>query len=146
MKRLLLITAAAGAAIGLAAALGGPGSAATSVASKHATVTIRHQVRGCHAWSVNGRSYRAAQHVRLAGAGTITFVNNDVMPHRLIQRSGPAVRYIGRTNMNHMSASVKVRFPRAGTYRFTTKAGEDYMQGMKTIGEDNVLTLKVVVS
>jgi hypothetical protein len=56
------------------------------------------------------------------------------------------VKFVGKANMNHMAASVKVRFAHAGTYRFTTKAGEDYMKGMKTIGEDNVLTLKVVVS
>jgi hypothetical protein len=44
-----------------------------------------------------------------------------------------------------MGASLKVVFKRAGVYRFTTKVGEDYMKGVKTIGEDSVLTLKVVV-
>ena len=47
--------------------------------------------------------------------------------------------------MSHVGATASVKFPRAGTYVFTTKAGEDYMKGVKTIGEDNVLTLKVVV-
>ena len=60
---------------------------------------------------------------------------------------GPAVQFVGRPNMNHMSASVRVRFVRSGVYRFMTKAGEDYpnMDGMTTIGEDNLLTLKVLV-
>ena len=47
--------------------------------------------------------------------------------------------------MSHFGATSKVTFLRAGTYVFTTKAGEDYMKGVKTTGEDNVLTLKVVV-
>jgi hypothetical protein len=41
-----------------------------------------------------------------------------------------------------------VRFARAGTYRFTTKTGEDYpwMKSMaKTVGPDNVLHLTVRV-
>ena len=48
--------------------------------------------------------------------------------------------------MRHMSASVGATFGKAGTYQFTTKAGEDY-PGMhvKTIGEDNVLHLVVKV-
>jgi len=110
-----------------------------------ATVTIRHQLRGCHTWAVNGGAFRRAQHMRLARGGTVTFVNNDMMGQKLVQRAGPAVRYVGRPNMNHPAASVKVRFTRAGVYRFTTRPGEDYMKDMKTIGEDNVLTLKVVV-
>ena len=47
--------------------------------------------------------------------------------------------------MGRMGATVKVTFPAAGVYKLTTKAGEDYMQGMKTIGEDNVLKLTVTV-
>jgi hypothetical protein len=39
--------------------------------------------------------------------------------------------------MRHMSASVSVRLAKAGAYRFTTKAGEDYPGiHVKTIGED----------
>lgn len=50
--------------------------------------------------------------------------------------------------MNHMSAQARVVFAKVGTYKFTTRAGEDYpaMKGMQTIGEDNVLRLTVVVS
>ena len=42
--------------------------------------------------------------------------------------------------------SAQITFTKPGVYHFTTKAGEDYMAGMKTIGEDNVLRLTVVVS
>jgi hypothetical protein len=49
--------------------------------------------------------------------------------------------------MGHMSATATVVFRHAGVYKLKTKAGEDYpgMQGMKTIGEDNVLRLTVIV-
>ena len=48
--------------------------------------------------------------------------------------------------MAHPGAAVKVVFARAGAYTFTTRFGEDYMKMPDTIGEDNHLTLKVVVS
>jgi hypothetical protein len=50
--------------------------------------------------------------------------------------------------MNHMMAQAKIVLAKKGTYKFNTKAGEDYpnMMGMKTVGEDNVLRLTVVVS
>ena len=137
MKRSLVITAAI-------VALGGV--AVGTAAATATTIVIRHQVRGCHTWSVNGGTWAASQSVRIARNGAITIVDNDVMPHKLIQKGGPAVRYVGKPAMNHMGASMKVVFPKAGVYRFTTKPGEDYMAGMKTIGEDNVLRLTVTVS
>ena len=50
--------------------------------------------------------------------------------------------------MRHMSARAFVGFSRAGVYTFKTRPGEDYanMKGMKTVGEDNVLRLKVRVT
>ena len=48
--------------------------------------------------------------------------------------------------MNHAGATTHVKFAKAGVYTFTTRAGEDYMKGVKTIGEDNVLKLKVTVT
>jgi plastocyanin len=112
----------------------------------HSKITIRHQMTGCHAWAVSGGAYRATQRTTLARGGTITFIDTDVMPHKLVLTSGPAVRYQGSPAMRHMSASVRVTFRKAGVYRFTTKAGEDYPgMAMKTIGEDNVLRLTLRV-
>jgi plastocyanin len=142
MKRLLIIFAAFVLTAGLAAS----GLAATAKAPKSSTIMIRHQVRGCHTWSVNGGAYRATLSTSLARGGTITFMNMDVMPHKLLKTSGPAIHFTGKPNMNHMNASVKVTFSKAGVYKLTTKPGEDYMKGMKTIGEDNVLRLTVKVS
>jgi hypothetical protein len=45
-----------------------------------------------------------------------------------------------------MGASSKVTFSKAGVYKLTTRPGEDYMAGVKTTGDDNVLTLTVTVS
>ena len=56
-------------------------------------------------------------------------IDNDVMPHKLVQLAGPGVRYTGNPALRHVSASVDVTFPKAGVYRFTTKAGKDYMAG-----------------
>ncbi len=149
MKRLFLVLVGLGIAIAPSAALTAvPSGSTRSEAPKAAKILIRHQARGCHTWSVDGSAFRAAQSLRLAPGGTITIVNNDVMPQQLFKKSGPAVRYLGNPAMNHMSASVNVVFPKAGVYVFATKAGEDYpaFKSLKTIGEDNVLTLKVTVA
>ena len=119
----------------------------TSVASAHApqTITIRHKMRGCHAWSFASGPYKATLKIRVDRDATLRFVNNDVMPHKLVQLAGPKTG-IAKANMNHVGAVAVLMFPRAGVYKFGTKAGEDY-KGMepKTIGEDNVLRLTVVV-
>jgi plastocyanin len=113
----------------------------------HASLLIRHQVHGCHAWSVNGSAFAASQSITLRRGSTLSLTNNDVMPHKLVLTSGPALT-IAHPMLNHMGTSLKVTLTRPGTYHFTTKPGEDYpaMSGMKTTGEDNVLKLTVVVS
>jgi hypothetical protein len=68
------------------------------------------------------------------------------MPHRLVQTAGPALTLPKTANMNHPGSSFALTFPKAGTYRFKTVAGEDYMKGVMTTGADNVLTLVVKVS
>jgi len=153
----LTVLATIAAVVSLSAAV------AAGAAPGRASLTIRHQVRGCHAWSLNGNTFKATQSVVLRRGSSLTVTNNDVMPHTLIKVSGLAVRYVnvqtgtmgagmGMTGkaapgaMNHMGASTKIFFSHAGVYRFATEAGEDYMKGMKTVGEDNVLRLTVTVS
>ncbi len=132
---------------------------AASAAPKAATLVIRHQLHGCHAWALNGGTYKVVQHVQLAPGGSLTITNNDIMPHQVVKTSGPAIsvkllragghmgiRSHGMGMMSHMGATVKVTFPTKGVYRLTTKAGEDYMEMGPTIGEDNVLRLVVTVS
>jgi len=120
-------------------------TAAVAATPRHASINIRHQMKGCHTWSLNNMPFAAHVNAKLATGGSITFTNNDVMPQQLIKTSGPAATYTGKRSMSHMAATVKVTFQHTGIYHFTTKGGEDYMTGMKTIGEDKVLTLTVTV-
>jgi plastocyanin len=120
-------------------------TSALAASPRHASVTIRHQMMGCHAWSVGNSPYRPHTALKLSTGGSITFTDNDVMSHQLIKKSGAPVVFSGSHTMGHVGATLKVTFPHAGTYHFTTKPGEDYMKGVKTMGKDNVLTLTVTV-
>jgi plastocyanin len=131
-----------------------------SAAGSGSTITIRHQTHGCHSWSANGDAYKATQAIKLHHGASLTVTNNDVMPHKLIETSGPSTK-ITRLSpgmgmglkgtfppamLARMGSSSKVTFAKPGVYKFTTKVGEDYMSGVKTTGEDNVLKLTVTVS
>jgi hypothetical protein len=120
------------------------GAASATSAPGHASILIRHQVQGCHAWSVDGGVFKARQSITLRRGGVLSVLNGDVMPHTLVLTSGPSL-HIANARMGKMAASLKVTLVHAGTYRFTTKAGEDYMSGVTTTGPDNVLRLTVVV-
>lgn len=154
MKRTLQISTAM-----LAVVLG---SAATAFAGapSSGSLVIRHQVRGCHSWSLNAGAYKSSQSLTLRVNGRLTVTNNDVMPHALVQLSGPAAQVqttasshmtgamMSPVTMGHMGATAKVTFPKKGVYVFKTKAGDDYpmFKNLKTVGEDNVLRLVVRVS
>jgi plastocyanin len=147
MKRFLIIITGLAIVVALAAGFSSSTGAAAATSPRTAKVLIKHQMRGCHAWSVNAGAFGVSRSARVATGGSVTFTDNDIMPHKLILTSGPAVRFVGNAAMSHMGASVKVVFPRAGTYRFTTRFGEDYKGiTMKTVGEDNVIHLTVTVS
>ncbi|MFL5950377.1 MAG: hypothetical protein ACJ74M_02130 [Gaiellaceae bacterium] len=135
VKKMTLLAVAAG----LVAVAPAAGSSTT-------TVTISHEMRGCHMWQVGGGKLAPSIKVTLAKGATLRFVNNDIMPHRLMQLAGPKLALV-HPNMNRLSAVSTAKLTRAGTYRFTTKPGEDYKMfaGHKTIGEDYVLRLTVSV-
>jgi plastocyanin len=121
----------------------------TGTASAHfqqAKLTIRHQMRGCHSWSFNGGPYKPSLKITVEPGTTLTVIDNDVMPHELVQLAGPKAKLFA-PSMRHMSALAKVVLSRKGTYKFTTRAGEDYpnMSNMKTVGQDYALRLTVVV-
>ena len=120
-------------------------ASALAAAPRSATLTIRHEMKGCHSWSADGKHWSATQSVRLTAPGTLTIKNHDVMPHTLIQVRGPKAK-VKHAAMTHIGAEGLIRFAARGTYVFTTKAGEDYMKGVKTVGVDNVLKLVVKVS
>jgi plastocyanin len=134
--------------LGLATAIALLAVAGTASAASppHASILIRHQMHGCHTWSVNGGVFKASQTVTLRRGTLLAVTNNDVMPHTLVLVSGPKLR-IAPASLAHMGAVTKLTLTRPGVYHFMTKAGEDYpaMAGMKTTGEDNVLRLTVTV-
>ncbi len=136
MRRTLsLLAVAAVAAAGASSAAGG-----SSVG-----VTIRHALHGCHAWAVAGHAFAPSQSVKVAPGTSLVFTNTDVMPHTLVQLAGPRVT-LTAPKMGHMNARTSIVFKTPGVYRFKTIAGEDYPgMELKTIGEDNVLRLTVVV-
>ena len=117
-----------------------------AAAGSTATITINHEMKGCHMWQLGSGKLRPNLTVTLKAGTTVRFVNDDIMPHLLIQQSGPKLRLV-HPNMNRLSAVATTKLTRKGTYRFTTKAGEDYAMfvGHKTIGEDYVLHLTVHV-
>jgi hypothetical protein len=158
MKRTLTTFAAL---ISLAAALAAGASAG---APTSATLVIHHQVRGCHAWSLNGGPNIVHQVASLAHGGSLTVTNNDLMVQELVKTSGPAVKvklvkqgsmnmgakmHMGKAGpyaMAHMGAMLKVTFSQAGTYHFNLMDRGDYSKGIKTVGPDNKPTLTVKVS
>jgi hypothetical protein len=120
--------------------------AAPAGARSTATITISHRMRGCHMWQLGNGRPSPTLNISLKAGTVLRFVDNDVMPHKLVQLAGPKLTLKG-ASMNHMSASTSVKLARKGTYRFTTKPGDDYAQfsSMKTRGEDYVLRLTVHV-
>ena len=130
--------AAAAAAVSVSAALAG--------AAPSAKIVITHQTKGCHSWVLNGGAFKPIQQLALRRGGYVTITNNDVMPHKLLTLSA-AGTVLATPAMNHMGATSTVTLPKQpGVYTFTTKAGEDYTKGVKTIGPDNTLKLKVIVA
>lgn len=131
--------------LALAASLIFASVASAASTRDHASLLIRHQTHGCHSWSVDGGAFKVTQSISLKRGGWLAVRNDDVMPHRLVLTSGPALR-IAHAELGHPGAVLRVKLTRPGVYHFTTKPGDDYMAGMKTIGEDNVLRLTVHVS
>jgi len=86
-------------------------------ASGGSTLVIRHQLKGCHSWSANGDSYKPTQAIKLQHGASLSVINNDVMPHKLVLTSGPAL-HISHATLGHMGASLKVALTKPGTYHF----------------------------
>jgi hypothetical protein len=96
MNRIVLILAAAGTALLLAA----PADSGTT-----AKLTMSHQTRGCRSWAFNGGAYKPSQSIIVAKGSALTIVNNDLMPHKLVGLSGPSLSLPKTANMNHTGAN-----------------------------------------
>ena len=118
-----------------------------SSAAPPRTITITHVMRGCHAWDLGYGPMRATMSVSIKRGAVLKFVNNDVMPHRLVRTAGLQVQIRG-ANMNRIAAIATARFARPGVYRFKTSFGAffPWAASMSSkIGKMNVLHLTVRV-
>ena len=116
------------------------GRVVTIHAGSAAELTIVHIVKGCHNWT-DGKTIAEKADVTLRHGGRVTILNQDVDLHKVVQLAGPRI-VTGKTMA--MNASVKLRFGRAGLYRFKTVTSEmPGMPEMKTVGPDYRLILVV---
>ncbi len=125
---------------GLAASMRRP--MVVTAGSKTVRLTIVHVARGCHVWTDGGR---VGPGVKLfVKPGTrLTVVNADLDTHKLVQLGGPKLRLGPPLKMN---ARRTVRFVKPGVYRLMTEKVETPgAMDVKTLGEDHVLGLTVVV-
>ena len=107
------------------------------------TITITHVMRGCHAWDLGHGPMKPTMSLTVRRGTVMRFVNNDVMPHRLMRVSGPKVELKG-ANMNRMASSASARFVKPGSYRFKTVFGAFFhwdASMREKIGKMNVLHL-----
>jgi hypothetical protein len=127
-------------AIGAATVIAGSAAAAPPSVQ----ISIHHQVKGCHSWAIGNGLFKPTQHLTAARGTAVTITDSDLMPHLLFQVSGPKVT-LHTPNMSKPDAQASFKLLTKGTYVFKTKAGEDWVKGVVTKGEDNVLKLIVVV-
>lgn len=120
--------------------------AAATPKAQRASVLISHATAACHDWSVNGGPMKASQTVSLTAGSTLTVKDQDVMAHTVVQTAGQHI--VIQNPLTNQTQTATLTFAQPGTYRFATKAGEDYPSaaGVKTTGEDHVLRLTVIVS
>ena len=80
MNRLLVIFAGGVAAVALAA---------PALAAGNVQITIRHQMRGCHSWSVANGPWRTGLKLKVDRDTSLFFVNDDVTPQTgLVSNNG----------------------------------------------------------
>jgi plastocyanin len=128
----------------LAAAIAAAAFAAQAVAGSTVKITIQHEKVGCHSWAIGNGAYKATQSLTVKAGTSLEFIDNDVMPHQIIELSGRKLAISG-SHLTKMGAHTTITLTKPGTYVFGTKAGEDYTKGIVTVGEDHVLRLVVTV-
>ena len=116
----------------------------TTSKTQLASLVISHATVGCHNWSLNGGATKVSQTVSLTPGSTLTVTDQDVMAHTVVQTSGP--RAVIQNPQTNKTQSATLTFAHPGTYKFGTKAGEDYTPGITTTGPDHVLHLTVTVT
>ncbi len=119
-------------------------SVPTTSKTQLASLVISHATVGCHNWSLNGGPMKVSQTVSLTPGSALTVTDQDVMAHTVVQTAGPNA--VIQNPLTNKTQAATLTFTQPGTYRFGTKAGEDYTAGVSTTGEDHALRLTVIVS
>jgi plastocyanin len=123
MKRSLIVVAAAFAAAAFAG---------QAVAGSTVKVTIQHEKVGCHSWAIGNGAYKATQSLTVKAGTALEFIDNDVMPHQIVEVAGRKLALHG-THLTKIGAHVTIVLAKPGTYVFVT------------VGEDHALRLIVTV-
>lgn len=117
---------------------------AVAAPSKTVRLEIIHTFRGCHVWQ-STHDLGAAGTLRLRRGDRVTIRVSCPMDFRVTQRRGPKLA-LGDP-VFHTGTQRTIVFRKAGIY---VLAGANIQSstemGLQTLGADNTLTLKVVVS
>lgn len=117
---------------------------AVAAPSKTVRLEIIHTFRGCHVWQ-STHDLGAAGTLRLRRGDRVTIRVSCPMDFRITQRRGPKLA-LGDP-VFHTGTQRTIVFRKAGSY---VLAGANIQSstemGLQTLGADNTLTLKVVVS
>jgi hypothetical protein len=128
-KLLLVVLAAAGLAVG-------PATASPTV-----RLEILHFVRGCHVWSSN---HKAVARLVVHRGTRLAIRPSCPMDFDFRQVAGPKLAF-GRPRV-YAGTTRTVVFRTRGVYRLVAKNVQSSEEmGLQTLGEDNRLTLTVVV-
>lgn len=127
----------------LAAALAPAALAAPAPAPARVQVEITHAVRGCHQWGRGQAKFGAAYKTAVRAGGRVDVRESEQMTFDVTQLAGPAIALGDQLVPGETQSFV---FAKPGTYRLklvNTERSTDV--GLQSLGEDNVLTLTVVV-
>jgi hypothetical protein len=117
---------------------------AVAAPSKTVRLEIIHTLRGCHVWQSN-HDLGAAGTLRLRRGDRIRIRISCPMDFRVSQLRGPKLS-LGDP-VFHTGTQRTIVFPKRGIYVLSAMNVQSSADmGLQTLGPDNTLTLKVVVS
>lgn len=117
---------------------------AVAAPSKTVRLEIIHTFRGCHVWQ-STHDLGAAGTLRLRRGDRVTIRVSCPMDFRVSQRRGPKLS-LGDP-VFHTGTQRTIVFPKRGVYVIVGANVQSSAEvGLQTLGADNTLTLKIVVS
>ena len=115
-----------------------------AAASPTVRMAIVHTVSGCHVWQTGTTTRGPATKVTLKRGTRLELRATCPMDFDLFQVAGPKLA-LGAPRM-YAGTTRTLVFRKPGVYRLTAKnVQSSEQQGLQTLGQDNTLTLSVVV-